>query len=545
MAQLDDNVKLQVTFGDGQGSFDGVTTFDYSALQLLANIDDNNQLEVYWEINSVFTAAPGDPAREELELTSVSAAVREAIRKIPNTYWTADTATHTLTIQDISDQQNNTEYGSYWFPPSATVTSVQPVQVRRSTEVDSRIVSFEPGTRLTSENLNLANTQMFNAIQEITRYGLSGSGSFSGGIDLDDSSITDLGDVNINPLLPLSGYLEWDGINKQVTIQNVATGNFVPITNDVTSEIGQVLYLNDDTVNAGYIWKRLAASDILRKSGGVDLGDYFTNDVDAPIAALQSSFTFLNAEFDRLGFASDEFTFTDGTTDFAINMAGDITTTGTVDAGEDLTIAGVSVDDRISALETATPYWFMVECTTSDTITSSTGEVSLGLTDDWTSTTEQSGTATSDMDSSTGEWTAPRDMLIRVEARGQLEPQESPKPVTNDNIASFFMTYGLKLNIRHGTPGETTTGRPSYAVSGGALGLLVDSNEAAAPSGARLYDHVWYGCKTPEVHAISVLQVSAGDTIRFRFKRQNYSETHWLEGDVGVSNATATITEIR
>lgn len=542
MAQLDDNVKLQVTFGDGQGSFDGTTPFDYSALQLLANIDDNNQLEVYWEVNSVFTAAPGDPNREELVLTSVSAAVREAIRLVPNTFWTADTATHSLTIQDLSDQQNNTAYGSYWFPPNATITSVQPVQIRRSTEVDSRIVSFEPGTRLTSENLNLANTQMFNAIQEITRYGLGGSGSVGGTINLEDSSITDLGDVNINPQLPLSGYLEWDGVTKQVTIQNVATGNFVPITNDVTNTIGQVLYLNDDTTNAGYIWKRLAASDVVRKTGGVTLDDYFTNSVDAPIAALQSSFTFLSTEFNKLGFANDEFTFTDGTTDFAINMAGDITTAGDVTAN-DVIVDGVSVKDHIAA---DVPYWIAVDSgSTINNLASTSHERVLG--DDgqfnYDPAQDLTGSDTDDWNSSTGIWTAPRAMVIRCDARGNLvrtiDPDDSNRHRTYSgdlkiyhNGAAFGKTWKHRVDALYGVVQDGPGTNDGY-INNDVIGGRDDSGLVYA-----------------------ILEVAAGDEIKFQIERNDISNDltgAWNDSraPIGVpsefkyTGAYCSITEIR
>ena len=308
MAQISDNINLELTTteitlnsstpGDG---------FIYSAIPLLDSIDDASQLEIYWNVK--YVKRVDDSVK--IDVDTLAADVRAQLRLLDGSLWQVDNDTKELFItSDLVNREVTAGGVAYMYGPDAglgidapAVADNQYIEIRRATSLDNRLVTFQPGTRLTSANLNISNEQMFNALQEITKYGIFaiGGSETAGKPDISENSITELRDV---ATFTSAGFLQWNGT--EVISLPLSTGNFVPVTNTGAAE-GEALVVTNTSSLGGYSWERLIAADINRRSGNSEnLDSYLSTQsglvqgIDSRTGTLESNIVTLEAEIDTI-----------------------------------------------------------------------------------------------------------------------------------------------------------------------------------------------------------------------------------------------------
>lgn len=205
--------------------------FSYATIETTPDFPDQSQIRVRWEMVTVET--PGGAPVQTGELT---ASVREQIFNLDPAYLTYNPAAKTVTVDSFALSGatvtvNNGQGGTddYVYPDFTLINAVNPVKVRRSINVTDSVVDFQPGSRLSSGQLNAAVQQLLFAAQEQTVFGSSGD---STEVDLGNESINNLGDVSIN--LTNSGGL-------------LVVGTDGVITDSTTSGTNEVLSVNGET----------------------------------------------------------------------------------------------------------------------------------------------------------------------------------------------------------------------------------------------------------------------------------------------------------
>jgi hypothetical protein len=224
-----DGVTLEVEYTSPPAG----NTFSYAAITTSPDYPEENQIIVRWEMVTVETPG-GDPVQTK----DLTASVREQIYQLDSVYLTFNPTANTVTVDGtavsgatvtVNDGQGGTV--DYVYPDFTLINDVNPIKVRRSTNVSNPLVSFQPGSRLTSGQLNAATTQLLYAAQEQSIFGTS---TDSSSVDLGSESINNLGDVNIN--LTNSGAI-------------LTIGNDGVITDSTTGGLNEVLSVNGETGN--------------------------------------------------------------------------------------------------------------------------------------------------------------------------------------------------------------------------------------------------------------------------------------------------------
>ena len=436
-------------------------TYDYSSLSLIEALTDASQVQVRWNVTSVYVGGVEGVGTAQ-PVSELPTATQEAIYELDNTtQYTVTSENDTITILPAGIENQPVVVGgtTYYYPASFVITPTQNLELRRSTDVTTRVVTFQSGSRLTADLLNLANSQNFNAIQELTQFGVGGAGSI-GDVDLSTYSITDLGDVT----LAANGLLSWDG---SFVTSGSDAGLLVP--DPSAAQGGMVLSRKYSPYTGDAIYWKFANSDDITYSGSSDLttviGDIATN-----VSSLQSKTN---------GFTRDSgsllTTFSDslavGNLDITTSLditAGDITVTS-----GDVLIQGESVYDYI----THEPYFWQLPSGDSSNITGSTGTRTLGNQTEFASHTAfqySSSTASADFNFTSGVWTAPRDMVVSVSLTWSLSIQGASSvgyslgrvrhngtnvggPIYNNNDDNTLRRSATKAVVLNVSAGDTIT----------------------------------------------------------------------------------------
>ena len=368
--------------------------YDYSALSLLSAFPDSSQLEVLWDVDFVYTASGEGGAKTTVE--TLADEVQTAIKTLVlDTHFTVDPTTKEITIlvDNIEDASVSTAQGTYFYPSTFTVSGSQNLKIRRSTDITNQVVTFQPGSRLTAENLNLSTGQLFNAVQELTAFGSGGASGTLADLDLSNNLVTELSDVNFTADEPAIAY--WTGS----TLENATDiGNLVPDTAGAKS--GEVVTFRSPDI----IWDTLTFLDIQESASNTTTLTTRIGNIDTSIQTLEAKTEGMERSAGKLTMATDTVILTDGN----LTMTnGDITVT----AG-DVTIQGESVYDYISN----EPYFWQLPSSSMVTITG--GGVKLfGNSADFPShTSPQFSSTDAGSDLVNGIWTAPKAMTISVSA---------------------------------------------------------------------------------------------------------------------------------
>lgn len=206
-------------------------TFSYATIATSDDYPIINQIIVRWELQTVSTPG-GDP----VQTTELTASVREQIFRLDPSYLTFSEGASTVTVDGAAVSGatvtvNNEAGGTddYVYPAFTLINTLSPVKVRRDTDVTTPIIDFQPGSRLSSGQLNASTQQLLFAAQEQSIFGTSAKTS---SVDLGSESINNLGDVNIN-----SGN----------TGALLVVGPDGVITDSTTGGVNEVLSVNGET----------------------------------------------------------------------------------------------------------------------------------------------------------------------------------------------------------------------------------------------------------------------------------------------------------
>ena len=324
MPQFDSDPILEI-------QYNGETTgqeYDYSGLSLLDSIQDSAQLDVRWSTTYVYTAS--NNGGTQIPVSQLTEAAQQSIYSLDlDTQFTvnADTKLVTLDTAQIINQPVVADGATYYYPNAFAVTPAQNVTIRRSTDITARSVDFQPGSRLTAELLNTSNTQLFNAVQELTQFGTSSV--VGGNADLSTSSVNDLGDVNMT----VTGLAFWDNSTQQLTSGGAAGGTLVP--DPTAAADGMALLKNVPALSGNEItWQYITYGDVRNPQNTNTSLSTFISDTANDI---------LDLELKTAGFTRDAI---NSATEFTDALEGiDATFTGTITAADvtvsnDVTVTG-------------------------------------------------------------------------------------------------------------------------------------------------------------------------------------------------------------
>lgn len=386
-------------------SVDAGSEYSYASLSLLDAFPDSSQLEVLWDVDTVYSASGG--AGTSFNVEDLADEVQTAIKTlILDTHYTINPTTKIVTINSaaIENDSIDTINGTYFYPPSFTISGSQNLKIRRSTDITNQVVTFQPGSRLTAENLNLSSGQLFNAIQELTAFGSGVAGGTIADLDLSNNSIQDLSDVALTSGTPAIAY--WNGSN---LVNGTDVGTLVP-DNELETTDGKTLvssYVDGGSnPTPSFAWEYITFDEVTNNKAGDQTLQAKLSLVDTNISNLQN----VTAGLSRPG--SDNTQVSDNVTLVDSNLTldtGDVVVT----AG-DVTIQGESVYDYISN----EPYFWQLPASSMVDITGE-GVRLFGNSTDFTAHTAfqfSSTAAISDFNPATGIWTAPRDMVVSVSA---------------------------------------------------------------------------------------------------------------------------------
>lgn len=228
----------------------GDDTYSYNQIGLIESLPHANQIQVRWLVSTV-----SDLNGQPVVVSTLSPFEQEQIYVIGNEFLTFNVESKTVTVDAAVSEGNVTvitDEGQtfvYTRPAIDTINSVQTLNVRRAVDISIPVVDFQPGSRLTSDQLNESITQLLFSSQELTKFGAVAT---SGEVDLSSKSINELGDVAIN-LTNLGALLV---IGPDGTIADSTSAG----TNEVLSVNGQTgvvtLYTDniDEDVSPTNLW---------------------------------------------------------------------------------------------------------------------------------------------------------------------------------------------------------------------------------------------------------------------------------------------------
>lgn len=448
------------------------TDLSYTNLSLNPALPDANQLVLIWQLSTV-----QDSNGASISLASQSDAFVRAAQEIQTSLYSVEVDDKNIDASLVGGSTFDVAGSTYTRPALiATNVAAQPIIIRRSTNVTSPVVSYQPGARLTSDMLNTSEAQTLNAIQELTAFAAPVSGSSGGGaVDPSEINITQLDGVDLTS----TGIANWDSTTG--ILSSTGAGNLVPQSGNNTNTPGT--FLKQDGVNDGDIkFDPILQSDV----DGLSVTLF---GLAQEQAALGVDVGAVEGKIQNIGtVVLDDIT----------NFSGDIAVTG------DVLIAGNSVNEAI----TREPYW--INMNLGDTLNdiTGTGSRNAGNIGDFPAQNIK-GTGNSDLNTTTGEWIAPRDMVINVKMAGHIKTNDGP-PVSGSQI------------IR---------GLISCTVNG--LGTLTQS---------LLYRRITPDYNQPIVFGEleGVIEVQAGDAVTLKFTRSGSSTAN-----VGLENGSAIIREVR
>jgi len=288
MPQFNTPGSLEISFADK--AF-GDSDFSYNTLTLLGDVPAEAQIIVRWETIQ-YIPYVGGPTLSVSGEAALSSANLDAFRSITNaTFASGEGITFNEESKSIQVDApvsvtipepityNSQEYSELFYVSPPQISTVEPVTLRRSTNVSSPTVTFQPGSRLTSKSLNASRDQNLFAIQELTEFGALSEGGSGGGGGSFGGSIWEISGANfLNPTSSSDGVVIWQSDN---LISTYDADGVMPLTTGTVT--GSVL-LTDPTAGnvTNTAWTPLSVSII--DAGGVPL--------DAVLVALDAKAAF-------------------------------------------------------------------------------------------------------------------------------------------------------------------------------------------------------------------------------------------------------------
>lgn len=218
-----DPTNLEFTFLDVPAN----NEYPYNGMPLAESMPEAGQIIVLFEAQTVFKDAPNGT---EVPVDTLSDELQAQIQTLDASFYSIDEEADTITIPDFGGQQipipNITDV--YYYAAGAAPSPTSPIRLRRSTDINTPVVTFAPGGRLTADVLNASATQLLHASQELAAFSSTGgstggSGGTPGTPDLSANLLSDLGNVDFPTG---SGVLTYD--QNTSTWSAGAAGNLVP-----------------------------------------------------------------------------------------------------------------------------------------------------------------------------------------------------------------------------------------------------------------------------------------------------------------------------
>ncbi len=156
MAKIN-NLTLEVRFTSAAASY------SYATLTLSDNLPDASQLQVFLAVQTVIRDS--DQAEISVE-SSFSVRDQALLRVLPETSYTVDSQSQQVDAVTIPSGQP-TPVPGYSYTNDLTVDAATYLAVQRSTDVSNSVIEYQPGSRLTSTQLEAQKEQEMNALQEI------------------------------------------------------------------------------------------------------------------------------------------------------------------------------------------------------------------------------------------------------------------------------------------------------------------------------------------------------------------------------------------
>ena len=478
-------------FEQKYASSDEDNKYSYSSLVLNDAITDEAQIQVRYVPTTIYvgdTQADGGTARAT---NSLSSRILELLTVIPTTLeeitvYTVNASDDDITfnITNLQNKERQIDGVSYYYGAALSVSTTEPIVIRRATSLNDKSVSFQAGSRLTSTSLNLAVDQLFNASQELTAFGGSGgSGVSASELNLEGYSIQDLGDVS-NFASP--GALEWTGTG-------VGIAAFSNLPSSDPSDEGKYLGVNSSGAAVWSAFDIQGANVAYDGSNSVNdkINDNITNIAsnDTDITNLQNKTTALSYD------ASTGFDFTGNIT----NGTGSITTNSA-------TVGGMPVTDR----------FFFASKPGSDgeirtTTITGTGSRSLIAAEDldavWSFYGNSEGLASYESTDTQRENNCikiPRDMTIRCKIDFAARPTQGEKLFGGGFVAPYKNIDWTSVSY---------TDRTTFnSYSAGSVAFQYLYNNRTESSSSQFYDLV-------PTHKQWILNVSENDKLYFLFWR--------------------------
>ena len=170
--------------------------YGYSELALQADVQDAAQLSIEWLCTSV-TRDDGAVLNPEIDLDALTA---PQIYTLDPSLYTVNATSETVTVTAASVTNSSVTFGGQQYQRGDfQIDGAQPLRIERSTDIDSSLISYQPGSRLSHLTLNASNLQLLFAMQEFT-VDLNSISAVAGTIDLSNESIGDIGNVTLDAL---------------------------------------------------------------------------------------------------------------------------------------------------------------------------------------------------------------------------------------------------------------------------------------------------------------------------------------------------------
>ncbi len=164
--------------------------YSYAGLEISSLFSAENQISLVYEFdtikkNDVIVAS-----------TALSSSERTQLQRIPSTLYSIDRVQETVS-HTIPGSIRVVDGSTFEYTVDSDASPDTPLLVQRAVNISEASVVFQPGSRLTSDQLNVAVQQCFLSVQEL--YGLSSlaEGSVGGGGGGGASALADLLDVTV------------------------------------------------------------------------------------------------------------------------------------------------------------------------------------------------------------------------------------------------------------------------------------------------------------------------------------------------------------
>ena len=199
-------------------------SYSYSGMPLSEALPEASQVQVRFEETLVYVDGTEGSGAAAVAVSDLPVQIQELIRVLPDSMYVLDKDNDSVTVSALGDTEIviPASTTSYFRPAAAAISGTTPLVLRRSTDIDDAVVTYAPGSRLTSNMLNASTVQLLHASQELTAFGVAGSGgSASTTPDLSGNVLWDIGNVDAPTG---NGPITWDGSS----FVTGSSGTFVP-----------------------------------------------------------------------------------------------------------------------------------------------------------------------------------------------------------------------------------------------------------------------------------------------------------------------------